>query len=198
MTNADVNVVRRDAHRHTYEDYLVWSSSVGSELVDGVAYVREPPSPGRIHQEIVGGLYRQVAQALEGKPYRAYVAPFDVRLPKSVEPDGEVDTVVQPDVFIVSDLNKVDDRGVRGAPDWIVEVLSPSTARHDQIVKLPAYERAGVREVWIVHPADRTLAIYRLEEGRYGRPVIVELRARTALVAVPGVGIDWDAILEKL
>jgi Uma2 family endonuclease len=106
--------------------------------------------------------------------------------------------VVQPDVLIVSDLKKVDARGVRGAPDWVAEVLSPSTASHDQTVKLSAYERAGVREVWLVDPTDRKLTIYRLEAGHYGRPTFLELKGRTKLIAVPGVTIDWTRVLAKL
>src|SRR6202022_2911419 len=98
-------------------------------------------------QEIVVEICRAVANALEDKPYRVYVAPFDVRLPKSAEEDDQVDTVVQPDVLIVCDLQKIDGRGLRGAPVWVPEVLSPYPSSHDQAVKLPAYERAGVREV---------------------------------------------------
>jgi Uma2 family endonuclease len=136
--------------------------------------------------------------ALEGKPCRAYIAPFDVRLPKSDEADNQVDTVVQPDVLIVCDLNKLDHRGMRGAPDWLAEVLSPSTAGHDQVIKLPVYERAGVSEVWLIHPIDRTLDIYRLKDGRYGRAVVQELKGQTCLTAVPGVIIDWDRLLAQL
>jgi len=102
--------------------------------------------------------------------------------------------VVQPDVVVVCDLGKLDERGIRGAPDWIAEVLSPATARHDQVVKLPAYERAGVPEVWLVHPIDRILSIYRLEDGRYGRPTLLELKGKTAIDALPGVSIDWDRL----
>jgi Uma2 family endonuclease len=193
-----MTVLKRDTHYHTYADYLTWSRTYGDELIDGTAYVREPPSPTRSHQEIVGELYYQATKALEDKPCRVYVAPFDVRLPKSTEEDDQVDTVVQPDVFIVSDLKKVDARGVRGAPDWVAEVLSPSTARHDQTLKLSAYERAGVREVWLIEPVDRTVTIYRLEAGCYGRATIRKLKGRTQLTAVPGVTIDWARVLAKL
>lgn len=126
------------------------------------------------------------------------IAPFDVRLPKSDENDDLIDTVVQPDVFIVSDHSKLDRRGMRGAPDWLTEDLSPSTATHDQVVKLPVYERAGVHEVWFIHPTDRMLTIYRLEDGRYGRPTLLELQGQTSLTAVPGVSIDWDLVLAQL
>jgi len=168
------------------------------ELIDGIAYVREPPAPSRLHQELVGKLYYQVCAALEGKSCRVYIAPFDVRLPKSDETDDQIDTVVQPDVLIVCDCHKLDHRGMRGAPDWVAEVLSPSTASHDQIIKLPVYERAGVPEVWLIQPTDRTLTIYRLEDGRYGRPTILELKGHTSLTAVPGVSIDWDRLLSHL
>ena len=184
----------RDALHHTYADYLTWLDGERHELIDGIAYVKEPPAPTRSHQEIVGELLFQVKLALEGKGYRVYVAPFDVRLPKAGETDDRIDTVVQPDVLIVCGLDKLDDRGMRGAPDWLAEVLSPSTASHDQIIKVPVYERAGVREVWLVHPADRTLTIYRLEEGRYERPITLELKGRTAISAIPGVSIDWDRL----
>jgi Uma2 family endonuclease len=190
--------LQRDSRRHTYADYLTWSEGHGDELINGVAYIREPPAPSRFHQEIVGELYRQVANALEGKSGRAYVAPFDIRLPQSGEADDEVDTVVQPDVFIVSSLHKLDERGMRGAPDWIAEVLSPSTASHDQIIKLSAYERAGVPEVWLIHPMDRTLTIYRLADGSYGRATILELKGQTPLTSVAGVTVDCDRLLAKL
>ena len=193
-----MTVLKRDTHYHTYADYLVWSRTYGDELIDGTAYVREPPSPSWSHQGIVGELYLQIATALKGKPFRVRVAPLDVRLPKSTEEDDQVDTVVQPDVLIVSDPKKVDARGVRGAPDWVAEVLSPSTARHDQTVKLAAYERAGVREVWLIDPIDRTLTIYQLEAGYYGPATVLELKGQTSLTTVPGVTVDWALVLAEM
>jgi Uma2 family endonuclease len=189
---AGMTLHQRDTLHHTYADYLTWPDGESGEIINGIAYVREPPAPSRSHQELAGELYHQIRLALEGKSYRAYIAPFDVRLPKAGEADEDVDTVVQPDVLIVSDAMKLDERGMRGAPDWLAEVLSPTTACHDQMVKLPIYERAGVPEVWFVHPIDRTVAIYRLENRRYGRPIVLELKGRTAIGAVPGVSIDWD------
>jgi Uma2 family endonuclease len=191
-------LTQRDSQHHTYGDYLKWSDDRREELIDGIAYIREPPAPAPAHQELVGELYHQIRGALEGKLCRVYIAPFDVRLPKSNETDEKIDTVVQPDVFIVCDRHKLDQRGMRGAPDWLAEVLSPSTASHDQIIKLPVYERAGVPEVWLIHPTDRTLTIYRLEDGRYGRPTILELKGQTPLIAVPGVCIDWDRLPSQL
>lgn len=198
-TASKITLMRqRDMQYHTYADYLVWSATSGNELIDGVAYVREPPSPSWLHQEIVVELCHQITNSLRGKPERVYVAPLDVRLPKNGGADDQIDTVVQPDVFIARDLNKFDDRGMCGAPDWVAEVLSPSTARYDRTTKLAAYERAGVPEIWLIDPAGRTVAICRLAAGHYSRAVVLELTGQTAITAVPGVSIDWDQVIEAL
>jgi Uma2 family endonuclease len=187
----------RDTEHHTYADYLTWSDEQHYELIDGTAYVREP-APLLQHQEVVTELGHQLREALKGTPCRAFVAPVDVRLPKADEADDQVDTVVQPDVLIICDCQKLNRAGVRGAPDWVAEVLSPSTASHDRNLKRAAYERAGVRELWLIQPIDRTLAIYRLEDGRYGRSTVLKLKGKTPLTAVPGVSIDWDPLLPYL
>ncbi|MDT8439748.1 MAG: Uma2 family endonuclease [Wenzhouxiangellaceae bacterium] len=188
---------QRDNQHYTYGDYRRWPEDVRYELIDGIAWLMSP-APGRQHQELVGEIYRQAANALEGKPCRAYVAPFDVRLPKDNEADDAIDTVVQPDVLVVCDPDKLDDAGLRGAPDWVVEVLSPSTAAHDQTRKLAAYERAGVPEVWLVHPVDRMLTRYRLADGRYGRPEIQELEGITVVATVADIEIDWSLLDARL
>jgi hypothetical protein len=89
---------QRDALRHTYAEYLTWPEGGRYELISGTAYVKEPPAPSPSHQELVGELHLQLRLALEGKSYRPYIAPFDVRLPRSGEADELIDTVVQPDV----------------------------------------------------------------------------------------------------
>lgn len=193
-----MTVFRRDTDAHTYGDYLIWSRTYGDELIDGAAYVREPPAPSWSHQRVVVELCGQITAALKDKPWQVCVAPLDVRLPKAAEGDEEVDTVVQPDIFIVCDLRKVDARGMRGAPDWIAEVLSPGTARHDRLRKLPVYERAGVREVWLIDPIGRHMTVYRLEAGRYAQAAVVELKGRTALTAVPDIIIDWDVVFARV
>lgn len=185
---------RRDAELHTYGDYLSWPEDVRYELIDGVAYLMSP-APSRVHQEVVGELYGQIRNALQGGPCRAYVAPFDVRLPKRGEPDRSVDTVVQPDVLVVCDPGKLDERGMRGAPDWVIEVLSPATAGHDQTIKLAAYERAGVREVWLVHPTDQVVTVYEQGAEGFGRPTISEMRGELAPHILPAVRIDWGRVL---
>jgi Uma2 family endonuclease len=187
----------RDQNHHTYGDYRTWGDEDRYELIDGVAYAMSP-APLRIHQEVAGEIYRQTANTLEGAPCRALIAPLDVRLPKAGEADDRVDTVLQPDVLVVCEPNKLDEHGVRGAPDWVVEVLSPATAGHDQIHKRRVYEQHGVAELWLAHPIDRLLTIYRLVDGEYGKPEIVELEGETAVGVLPGVTIQWDALAERL
>jgi len=98
----------------------------------------------------------------------------------------------------VCDPAKLDRRGVRGAPDWVLEVLSPATAGHDQVAKRRIYERAGVREYWMVHPADRVLTVYRLANGAYGRPDTQLLEGTTPVGVLPGVVVAWDELAARL
>ena len=188
---------RRDSEYHTYADYCSWPDDVRYELIDGVAYAMGP-APVRRHQGILGEVFRQVANVLAGSPCRPYIAPFDVRLPKADEIDNDVDTVVQPDLVVICDRAKLDDKGCRGAPDWVVEVLSPSTAGHDQILKRALYQRVGVREYWLVHPADRIVTIYTLKEGTYGVPDVRELVGTSAVGVLPEIVIDWERVVREL
>jgi Uma2 family endonuclease len=197
VENYSMGISKRDDLHHTFADYLVWSRTHGDELIDGTAYVREPPSPSYGHQSIVVELARQLGNQLESTPWRVLVAPLDVRLPKSNEPDDQIDTVVQPDLFITREIHKLTERGMRGAPDWLAEVLSPSTASYDKGVKIPVYERAGVPEVWLVNPRRRSVAVYLLANGRYQQPAILNLSGRTRSTAVPGVTVDWDRVRDE-
>ncbi len=126
------------------------------------------------------------------------IAPFDVRLPRADEADADITTVVQPDIVVVCDRSKLDDRGCRGAPDWIIEILSPSSAAHDQVRKLALYERQGVREYWLAHPVDRVVTVYWMENGRYARPAVHEMAGTLAAHTLEQVVIDWDRIVAAL
>lgn len=176
--------------RFTYGDYREWPEDERWELIHGEAY-NMSPAPGTRHQRMVGELHSQLHEPLRDYPCEAFVAPFDVRLPEAGESDDLVDTVVQPDVSIICDKGKLDERGCKGAPDFVAEVLSPHTARKDLTVKRDLYESAGVKEYWIVDPANRYVMIHRLgEEGRYGRPEILEPEGEAKLAAVEGIAID--------
>lgn len=176
----------------TYGDYRGWPDDRRWELIEGEVYDMSP-APTRVHQKLVLEIAAQVHGFLRGGPCEVYVAPFDVRLPRADEADDRVDTVVQPDIAVICDPAKLDDAGCRGAPDWIVEVLSPRTAAKDQRQKRDAYERAGVREYWLVHPTDRVLTVYRLLDGAYGRPEVQALEGETGVAAIAGLRIVWPA-----
>ncbi|CRI67448.1 conserved hypothetical protein [Thiocapsa sp. KS1] len=177
----------------TYADYCLWPEDERWELIDGEAFAMAP-APTRMHQDFVVELAAQIHPKLAGSSCRVYVAPFDVRLPKDDEADALVDTVVQPDIAVICDPKKLDAKGCRGAPDWIVEILSASSAVHDQVRKRALYERHGVREYWLLHPVDRVLTIYRLgADGVYGKPDVQGLEGQTPVGVIDGLEIHWPA-----
>ncbi len=156
----------------TYADYCSWPDEERWELIDGIAYDMTP-APSRLHAVLLRELTYIFRRFLEGKPCEVFSAPFDVRLPKENEPDDEVKTVVQPDILVVCDGTKLDDKGCRGAPDLVIEILSPSTASKDCIKKRALYEKHGVREFWLVDPSNRVVTVYSLgADGLFGKPAI--------------------------
>ena len=166
--------------RYTFADCLTWDEDERFEIINGDAFLMAPPA--RVHQEVSGALCAQLHNFLEGKRCKVYPAPFAVRL---FEEDGnspeDVDTMVEPDITVVCDRNKLDDHGCKGAPDLVIEILSPSTRRHDRLVKLGLYQQAGVREYWIVDPKDQSVQVLLLRNGLllphedYGRKDIAKV-----------------------
>ncbi len=150
--------------RYTFADFLTWDEGGRIEIINGEAFMMALPSS--CHQEISMELSRQFANFLDGKQRRVYHAPFGVRL---FERDGDspedVDTIVEPDISVVCDRSKIDKHGCKGATDLIIEILSPSTRRHDRLVKLNLYQRAGVREYWIVDPDTQSVQVFLLDAG---------------------------------
>ena len=163
---------QNDNKRYSYADYLAWNDDSRWELIEGQA-VCMSPAPGRHHQRISKLLGRQIDLYLSDKSCEMYYAPFDVRFLETKDDvaDDSIDTVVQPDIVVVCDPEKLDDRGCKGAPDLIIEILSPATARMDMTVKFELYQHFGVKEYWIVHPQDQTVLAFKLlESGLYGVP----------------------------
>ena len=149
---------------YTFADMLKWPDSGSAELIDGEIFDMTPPS--RIHQQIVGELFRQISNFLDEKPCQVCAAPFAVRLfQQKQDTSYDVNTVVEPDLSVVCDHDKLDEYGCKGAPDMVIEVLSPSTQRHDRLVKLNLYQKAGVSEYWIVNPQDQTAQVFLLTDG---------------------------------
>ena len=149
---------------YTFADCLTWPENERIELIDGEAVLMSLPST--VPQKISGELFRQLTNFLEGKKCEVFSAPFGVRL---FEKDGDspenVDTMVEPDISVICDRDKLDRHGCKGAPDLIVEILSPSTQRRDRLIKLELYQRAGVREYWLVSPEEQTVQVLLFTNG---------------------------------
>ncbi|GAB6152514.1 Uma2 family endonuclease [Desulfosporosinus burensis] len=156
---------------YTYANVLAWSEHERWEILQGVPYAMSP-APTIRHQEVTGTLYRILGNYLQGKACRVFIAPLDVLLTKGQEPDEQIQTVIQPDVFVVCDKFKLDKRRCKGAPDLIIEVLSPATARKDRREKFLLYEEHGVKEYWLVEPDPKLITAFILKDGQYGRPNI--------------------------
>ena len=150
--------------QYTYADYLLWQFSERIELLRG--FIKKmSPAPSRRHQDYSRNLSYSILKIIEKSPCKMYIAPFDVRLPI---PSAKKDTtVVQPDICIICDISKLDDHGCNGAPDLIVEILSPGNSKHDADTKFRLYEEAGVQEYWMVEPEEKLVFIYTLQNGIY-------------------------------
>ena len=148
--------------RYTYADYVTWDDDIRYELIDGIAYMMSAPTIN--HQSISMELSRQFANFLIGKSCKVFAAPCDVCLNGLSDSD---DTVVQPDILVVCDDSKIDDKRCNGAPDLIIEILSPASINHDRFRKLNKYLKAGVREYWIVDPEINDITVHILERDKY-------------------------------
>jgi len=156
-----VKIPRQDYY--TFEDWMSWDEDIRAEIVDGVLYMIAQPTIR--HQEIVMEISRQIANYLVGKHCKVLPSPVGVRLKKTEN------TALEPDIVVVCDRSKLDGEICNGAPDMVVEVLSPSSVRKQEVIKLKKYQAAGVPEYWIVDPINNVVRVYILENGRYNFPV---------------------------
>ena len=147
--------------RYTYADYGAFDDDKHWELLDGVPYAMSAPS--QAHQEISMHLSILIGSFLKGKPCKVFAAPFAVRL----NADNLDNTVLLPDLLVVCDLSKLDGKSCVGAPDMVIEILSPSSAMRDRLLKFKRYLQAGVREYWIVDPDSRVISVHLLKNGEY-------------------------------
>ena len=186
--------------RYTYADYLTWLDDKTRELIHGFIRMMSP-APRTEHADISHkislhmGLY---VMKNKGK-CKIFTAPFDVRFPKQGETaDDKIDTVVQPDICVICDLSKLDERGCCGAPDLIVEILSPSTFKKDVTEKYALYEESGVKEYWIVHPNDKAVTVFLLQEnGKYGTETTYEWKGKIPVKIFDNYSIDLNDIFEQ-
>ncbi|MCK4468735.1 MAG: Uma2 family endonuclease [Desulfobacterales bacterium] len=180
--------------KFSYADYLSWPDDERWEIIEGVAYDMSP-APAREHQRVSAIIFAKIYNFLSGKECEVYFAPFDVRLAETKdEADEEIETVVQPDIVVICDQNKLDKRGCLGAPDITVEILSPSTSYKDQTEKLLLYEKHGVKEYWIVNHDAKYIMIYCLEGVKYGKPEYLTENDILESRALEGLKIDLSEV----
>lgn len=184
--------------RYTYADYLTWEIDHMVELIKGKVFRQAAAAPRRIHQELVLKIGSQLSGLLKGNKCKAYIAPFDVRLPVKSRKHEDINTVVQPDICVVCDPEKLDDLGCVGAPDLIMEILSPSNNRKELQNKYEVYEESGVLEYWIIHPYEKTLLVYTLTDGKYVPSKLFTLGDRVPSQCIKGFVLDIDELFEGL
>jgi Uma2 family endonuclease len=174
---------------HRYADYKAWELDEGEryELIGGEAYAMSAPNDS--HQAISGEIFRQIANYLHGKACKVRAAPYDVRL--FYAEDESDDTVVQPDISVICDEKKRGPEGCRGAPDLVIEILSPTNTGEEYVRKFNLYLRAGVREYWVVAPQSKTVQVFELRDGSYRGTFYA------AEGAAPGAAVP-SAVLEGL
>ena len=183
---------------YSYADYLTWEIDEMVELIKGKVFRSAAAAPRRKHQEVAGLLHSRFLVHLEGKQCKVYIAPFDVRLPIKSIRNEDIYTVVQPDICVVCDRSKLDEAGCVGAPDLIVEVLSPGNNKKELRNKYEVYEESGVREYWIIHPSEETMIIYSLVEGKYKPSRLFSSGDVVKSECIPGFELDLEEFFEKI
>ena len=178
----------KKSRRFTYADYRTWPNNERWELFEGTAYAMSP-APGRKHQVLLGELFVQLQAWFKGRKCKPHLAPVDVFWTEDKrKPLENENTITQPDLFVVCDPSALLPEGVRGAPDFIIEILSPATAYRDATEKKLLHEKFAVREYWIVNPETLEVLIYTRDEGdSYGLPTTADLREGINVSIFPGL-----------
>lgn len=181
--------------KYSYADYLKWQFSERVELLKGCIN-KMSPAPSKTHQVISRKLTRYLDRYLEHSPCGFFVAPFDVRLSSKNVQDEQIYTVVQPDLCVVCDLNKLDERGCFGAPDLVIEILSVGNSKTEMGEKFRLYEENQVKEYWLVKPIENTIFVYTLNNGQFIglKPCIEGEKIKSVLF--PDLIIEIDKIFE--
>ena len=185
------------SYSYTYADYLKWKFEERLELFRGRIY--KLSAPATKHQEILTNLITIIAVFLRNKKCKVFPAPFDVRLPvKNRKKDNEVNTVVQPDICVICDETKLDERGCCGAPDIVVEILSPGNSKKEVRLKYELYEEAGVKEYWIIQPAEEIFSVLILnDQGKYDGARLFTSGDAIESKAIPGLTITVQDIFRN-
>ena len=192
-----MGIPKKAEYKFTYQDYCSWPDDERWEIINGIAYDMSP-APARRHQRILVKLISVFIKYLDGKPCELYPAPFDVFFPVQQDQDkNTVTTVVQPDLSIICDKNKLIDQGCFGSPDLVVEILSPSTSKKDLDEKFHLYENHGVKEYWVVDPGSRYVRIFTLSnEKKYEDGILIESIGTASSIIYPELHVDLEALFK--
>lgn len=164
------------------------------ELIRGYVH-KISPSPSSYHQRICGRMYVEIGSYLKKNKCQVYSAPFDVRL-KRHKDEKIINNVVQPDICIFGDPEKIDEKGCNGSPDFILEILSPFTSKKDITLKYELYQEAGVKEYWVIYPGEQLLDVFLLENGLYKLDKKYVNDSKVRLKTLPELEIDLKEIFE--
>jgi Uma2 family endonuclease len=193
MTFADLDINKP----YTYADYFKWKFEERVELIRGHIF-KMSPAPNRVHQKISSFIANELYNYLKGKKCEVYYAPFDVRLPRKSKEDKDIITVLQPDICVICNLSKLDGRGCLGAPDIVVEILSPGNNAKELKNKYEVYEESGVKEYWIVSPQDNTFVAYTLINGAYETSRIMVAGDIVTSSVLDGFSLDLSELFEHI
>ena len=183
---------------YSYASYLNWLFPERVELIKGKIF-KMSPAPSSVHQEIVGNIFLKLGNFLEKQSCKVYISPFDVRFPKEGHNDKAVFTVLQPDICVICDRSKIDAPGCIGAPDIVVEVLSPGNTKTELLHKYRVYEEFGVKEYWVVSQGDKSILIYTLDEmGKFQPSKIFTLSEKITSTVLPGFELALDDVFEDI
>ncbi|MBB6239340.1 Uma2 family endonuclease [Pedobacter sp. AK013] len=183
---------------YSYSNYLNWLFPERVELIKGKVF-KMSPAPSRGHQEVAGSIFLNLGIFLKDKPCKVYSAPFDVRFPKESKADKDVYTVLQPDICVVCDKSKLDARGCIGAPDLVIEILSPGNTKMELLNKYRVYEEFGVKEYWVVSQSDQSILIYTLDEtGKFQPSKIFTLSEKITSTVLPGFELALDDVFDDV
>jgi Uma2 family endonuclease len=182
---------------YTYSDYVKWSFKERVELLKGKIF-KMSPAPNDIHQKLSGQLFGLIWSHLRGHKCQVRSAPYDVRLSRRSVNDEDIITVLQPDICVICDESKIDRKGCIGAPDIVVEILSPGNNITELKNKFSIYEEAGVKEYWVVSPQDNTFIVNMLVNNKYVPSKIMVAGDTITTPILPGFLLDLEQLFSVL
>jgi Uma2 family endonuclease len=179
---------------YTYGDYLKFEFDYMVELIRGKIF-KMSQAPSTMHQLLCGNLHAEMHKYFKSQLCQVFIVPYDVVLTNNTK-NKMATTVVQPDICVVCDSNKINDRGCFGAPDWVIEIISPHTSKKDIQLKYDVYQEAGVREYWVAFPIEKLIEVFVLENGKYIRVGMYTSEDTISPSIFPDLKIDLEEVFD--